>query len=568
MSATFFEHGGRYLSLRDADVYLRCQENGRFTSIPAHVSVVGRYSPYIQGRYDRHRDLIFRLYPSGFYPCGLAVSIASFVDLDNWTADVVRKCLSIFYMGNYTDAAYRRIGPSSIMYITHEQTSEMLRDGSTATAIDTSQDSALWGYDEAEQEGIDAMTESERRNDAFDRLFSSLCGAHAVYGLCAELLSVKGMLVARERLSSALCLLLHLLAQERPRSNRRTLYEYDRIEAFLRRAERRRTRCPGLLERTCRIIVEYWDEVPFRSRIEIPGWHEYAVLCLLDERRRIRLEQADPDRPRTWKVNRESRGGLLSDDDWAGPSTDAPTSSGPSLYMDMYNGVPGGHRPLPEPPSNNEQDNGYADEMRGRTFRRHMRHDDLFDTRRASPGPRCRCRSIDDTATSSASSRASLYGNDMYDDFLVPSGDEADDEKGEILSHAKHHEGIYTEDSGEDMTSEDENSADENSADETYTDGYQEPTPEDSGGTEDDDDEDDDVESEQSESSSEEPTWWRLLRAVISAWNYYSDSDVPSLMPDDPDGSTSFSEAVESDEEEDEYDLYVGGVADSDEGGS
>lgn len=372
------------------------------------------------------------------------------------------------------------------MYITHEQASEILRDGSTATAIDTSQDSALWGYDESEQEGIEAMTESERRNDAFDRLFSSLCDAHAVYGLCAEILSVKGMLVARERLSSALCLLLHLLAQEKPRSNRRTLYEYDRIETFLRRAERRRTRCPGLLERVCRIIVEYWDEVPFRSRIAISGWHDYAVLCLLDERRRIRLEQVSTDRPRTWKVNRESRGGQLSDDDEVGPSTDAPRSSDPIRYIDMYNGVPGGHRPLPEPPSNNQQDVDSAGETRGRTFRRHMRHDDLFDTREAIPRFRRRHRSIGNTTTSSASSRASScasqHGNDMYDDFWVPSGDEADEEKGEILRHARHHEGIYTEDSGEDMTSEDETPADE-----TLSDDYPEPAPEDSDRTDDGD---------------------------------------------------------------------------------
>lgn len=37
-------------------------------------------------------------------------------------------------------------------------------------------------------------------------------------------------------------------------------------------------------------------------------------------------------------------------------------------------------------------------------------------------------------------------------------------------------------------------------------------------------------------------------------------------MPDDPDGSTSFTEAVETDEEEDEYDIYAGAVADPDVG--
>lgn len=373
----------------------------------------------------------------------------------------------------------------------------MLRDGSTATAIDTSQDCALWGYDEAEQESIDAMTESERRNDAFDRLYASLCDAHAVYRLCAELLSVQGMLVARERLSSALCLLLHLLAQEKPRSNRRTLYEYDRIEAFLRRADRRRQRCPGLLERVCRIIVEYWDEVPFRSRIAIPGWHEYAVLCLLDERRRIRLGQADPDRPRTWNINRESCGGQLSDDDEEESSTDELNWSGPGRYMDMYNGVPGGYRPLPEPPSNNEPDVDSDGEMRGRTLWRQRRNSDFFNARGESPGFRRRYWSDDDTTTysvSSVSSRESLYGNDIYDDFLVPSGDEADDEKGEIMNHAKYHEGTYTEDSGKDMTSEDETFADGISSEE-----YPELTPEET-------DSDDDIDDDDDASVSIEPT--------------------------------------------------------------
>lgn len=487
--------------------------------------------------------------------------------------------------------------PSSVVYTTHEQASDMLRDGSTATAIDTSQDCALWGYDEAEQESIDAMTESERRNDAFDRLYASLCDAHAVYRLCAELLSVQGMLVARERLSSALCLLLHLLAQEKPRSNRRTLYEYDRIEAFLRRADRRRQRCPGLLERVCRIIVEYWDEVPFRSRIAIPGWHEYAVLCLLDERRRIRLGQADPDRPRTWKVNRESRGGHLSDDDEEELSdddeeefsTDVLNWSGPSRYMDMYNGVPGGYRPLPEPPSNNEPDVDSDGEMRGRTLWRQRRNSDLFNARGESPGFRRRYWSDDDTTTysnSSVSSRESLYGNDIYDDFLVPSGDEADDEKGEILRHTKYHQGLCTEDSVEDMTSENATSADETPSDE-----YPEPTPEGTDSDDDDNNGDDNngddasvsiestmegnneltntnesfIKQDQSESSSEEPMWWRLLRAVILAWNANSDSDVPSLVPDDPEDSTSYSEDVESSEEE-VQDLDVGNVGDYDDG--
>lgn len=97
-----------------ADVHLRCQESGWSTSTPAHITILGRCSPHIQGCYDRHHKLIFRLYPSRSYPCGLEVSRVSFVDLDNWTADIVRKCLSIFYMGNYTDGAYRRICPSSI----------------------------------------------------------------------------------------------------------------------------------------------------------------------------------------------------------------------------------------------------------------------------------------------------------------------------------------------------------------------------------------------------------------------------------------------------------------------
>lgn len=100
------------IRIRPADVYLRCQENGRFTSIPAHITVVGRCSPHVQGRYDRHQELIFRLYPSGYYPSGLGVSRVSFVNLDHWTADIIRKCLSIFDMGNYTDGAYRRICPS------------------------------------------------------------------------------------------------------------------------------------------------------------------------------------------------------------------------------------------------------------------------------------------------------------------------------------------------------------------------------------------------------------------------------------------------------------------------
>lgn len=59
--------------------------------------------------------------------------------------------------------------------------------------------------------------------------------------------------------------------------------------------------------------------------------------------------------------------------------------------------------------------------------------------------------------------------------------------------------------------------------------------------------------------------WWRLLRAVISALNTNSDSDVPSLISDDPEESTSYSEDVESSEENDD-DHYVGDVADFDGG--